>query len=111
MAICDGYVYIPQYGKGTASLNVTVAGSIILHHFCIWANYKETDREGYKYVLGERPQRQMKRGVCLDPEQVKEERLARKAQGSADWLESEGHQDTQGEGPNEGVIASMFTTE
>ena len=31
--ICDFFVYIPQYGGGTASLNVTVAASIILHHF------------------------------------------------------------------------------
>ena len=57
MAICDGFVYIPQHGKGTASLNVTVAGSIILHHFALWAKYAETEREGYKYVLGERPRR------------------------------------------------------
>ncbi|RVW55690.1 tRNA (guanosine(18)-2'-O)-methyltransferase [Vitis vinifera] len=31
--ICDFFVYIPQYGGGTASLNVTVAASIVLHHF------------------------------------------------------------------------------
>lgn len=31
--ICDFFVYIPQYGAGTASLNVTVAASIVLHHF------------------------------------------------------------------------------
>uniref|UniRef100_A0A2P2JTM0 Uncharacterized protein MANES_03G188400 n=1 Tax=Rhizophora mucronata TaxID=61149 RepID=A0A2P2JTM0_RHIMU len=31
--ICDFFVYIPQYGSGTASLNVTVAASIVLHHF------------------------------------------------------------------------------
>lgn len=29
-AVCDHYVYIPQYSAGTASLNVTVAGSIIM---------------------------------------------------------------------------------
>lgn len=43
--MCDDFVYIPQYGKGTASLNVTVAGSIIMHHFALWANYKETERQ------------------------------------------------------------------
>lgn len=42
---CDEFVYIPQYGKGTASLNVTVAGSIIMHHFALWANFKETERQ------------------------------------------------------------------
>lgn len=37
VAICDDFVYIPQYGGGTASLNVTVAASIILHTFALWA--------------------------------------------------------------------------
>ena len=37
MAICDDFVYIPQYGGGTASLNVTVAASIILQSFALWA--------------------------------------------------------------------------
>ena len=37
-AICDGFLYIPQYGGGTASLNVTVAASIIMHSFAVWAN-------------------------------------------------------------------------
>jgi tRNA G18 (ribose-2'-O)-methylase SpoU len=36
-AICDDFVYIPQYGGGTASLNVTVAASIILQSFALWA--------------------------------------------------------------------------
>ncbi|KAL5720151.1 hypothetical protein ACHQM5_012845 [Ranunculus cassubicifolius] len=31
--ICDFFVYIPQYGGGIASLNVTVSASIVLHHF------------------------------------------------------------------------------
>jgi tRNA C32,U32 (ribose-2'-O)-methylase TrmJ len=33
MEICDSFVYIPQNGPGTASLNVTVAASIVLHQF------------------------------------------------------------------------------
>ncbi|KDO26455.1 hypothetical protein SPRG_08258 [Saprolegnia parasitica CBS 223.65] len=37
VAICDGFVYIPQYGGGTASLNVTVAASIIMHKYAVWA--------------------------------------------------------------------------
>jgi len=32
-------------GNGTASLNVTVAGSIILHHFGVWAGYTERPRD------------------------------------------------------------------
>mmetsp|Transcript_2533 Transcript_2533/g.8632 ORF Transcript_2533/g.8632 Transcript_2533/m.8632 type:complete len:106 (-) Transcript_2533:1153-1470(-) len=79
MDICDGFVYIPQHGCGTASLNVTVAGSIVLHHFALWAKYAETEREGYKYVLGERPRRQGKRGVCEAPEEVRRRREEKRA--------------------------------
>ena len=43
MAICDDFVYIPQYGGGTASLNVTVAASIVLQRFALWAK-RLTDR-------------------------------------------------------------------
>ncbi|EWM30614.1 obp33pep like protein [Nannochloropsis gaditana] len=35
--VCDGFVYISQYGQGTASLNVAVAGSIVMHRFSEWA--------------------------------------------------------------------------
>lgn len=35
-AVCDSFVYISQYGGGTASLNVTVATSIILHRYSAW---------------------------------------------------------------------------
>lgn len=44
-ALCDYFVYIPQYGRGTASLNVTIAGSIVFHQFGLWAAYKEAGRE------------------------------------------------------------------
>lgn len=33
MASCQAFVKIPQYGSGTASLNVNVAASIVLHSF------------------------------------------------------------------------------
>ncbi|KAH0478025.1 MAG: uncharacterized protein KVP18_003448 [Porospora cf. gigantea A] len=52
-SVCDKFVFIPQYGRGTASLNVAVAGSICLHHFGLWAGYSETAREGEKYVVEE----------------------------------------------------------
>ena len=35
-SVCDYFIFIPQYGNGTASLNVNVATSIILHHYHIW---------------------------------------------------------------------------
>lgn len=40
-SICDHFVYIKHFGTGTASLNVTVAGSIVLHHFATWAGYDQ----------------------------------------------------------------------
>ena len=49
--ICDHFVYIPQYTDKTASLNVAIAGSIIFHHFALWAGYTEHGREGYKYEV------------------------------------------------------------
>lgn len=45
LALCDSFVYIPQYGPGTASLNVAVAASIVLHHFALFAGYPERQRE------------------------------------------------------------------
>ena len=36
-SICDGFIYIPQYGTGTASLNVNVATGIVLHQFTLWS--------------------------------------------------------------------------
>ena len=47
--ICDQFVYIAQYTDKTASLNVAIAGSIIFHHFGLWAGYKEHGRDGFKY--------------------------------------------------------------
>jgi len=49
MAVCDSFVYIPQYTEKTASLNVAIAGSIIFHHFALWAGYKEQKRVGFKF--------------------------------------------------------------
>ena len=64
--LCDSFVYIEQYGAGTASLNVSVAASIVLHHFALWAGYQERSRHGEKYDVGERPVRRASRGLsCL----------------------------------------------
>lgn len=41
--------FAPQYGVGTASLNVAVAASIVLHHFALWAGYPERAREVRRY--------------------------------------------------------------
>ncbi|KNC75495.1 hypothetical protein SARC_11984 [Sphaeroforma arctica JP610] len=55
MDICDHFVYIPQYGDGTASLNVYVAGSIVFHHFGMWAKYQETPVTGAKFDVNSEP--------------------------------------------------------
>ena len=45
ISLCDHFVYIPQFSMGTASLNVNVAASIVMHHFSSWAGYEEAPRE------------------------------------------------------------------
>lgn len=64
---CDSFVYISQYGPGTASLNVYVAASIVLHHYALWAGYKERSRTGGKFDLGEKPLRTAPRGGPSTP--------------------------------------------
>lgn len=77
-------MYIRQYGPGTASLNVTVAASIVMHHFALWANYKERERVGEKFVVAERPLRTRKRGeIGEDPEDVRARRAAAKKLANA----------------------------
>ncbi|GAA0164504.1 hypothetical protein Leryth_002661 [Lithospermum erythrorhizon] len=77
--ICDFFVYIPQYGCGTASLNVTVAASIVLHHFGVWAGFSERTREGSKFVVAERPVKQIGRKFCTETEEsITEERKLKK---------------------------------
>jgi hypothetical protein len=35
--ICDGFLYLPQYGiGGTGSLNVSVATTLVLHRYTLW---------------------------------------------------------------------------
>ena len=47
--MCDQLVFIPQYSNKTGSLNVAIAGSIIFHHFGVWANYKEAEFTNEKF--------------------------------------------------------------
>lgn len=44
-ALCDSFVYVPQHGNGTASLNVASCVAICLHHFATWAQFPELPRE------------------------------------------------------------------
>eukprot|EP01024_Parvocaulis_polyphysoides_P020555 TRINITY_DN19625_c0_g2_i1.p1 TRINITY_DN19625_c0_g2~~TRINITY_DN19625_c0_g2_i1.p1 ORF type:complete len:256 (+),score=30.15 TRINITY_DN19625_c0_g2_i1:57-824(+) len=87
ISLCDSFVYIPQFGPGTASLNVTVAASIVLHHFATWAGFQERQRQGQKFIVDERPQRTNPKGVVpLSPEEAKRERMEKQARKTEDWL-------------------------
>lgn len=103
-AICDGFVYVRQYGPGTASLNVAVAASIVMHHFGLWAGYAERAREGEKFVVAERTRRLHARGqIGVDPEEV---RAARVAARDAAAVDDEDDDDWGGDGDgNEGAPA------
>jgi len=48
-ALCDDFVYIPQFGSAQ-SLNVNVATGIVLHQFSAWAGMPETRRKGEKFL-------------------------------------------------------------
>jgi tRNA G18 (ribose-2'-O)-methylase SpoU len=102
-AICDGFVYIRQFGPGTASLNVAVSASIVMHHFAQWAGYQERARVGEKYVVAERPAgfRTNKRGqIGDDPDEVRRRRAARR---EAAAREAEG----EGDGGGDGVTPAL----
>lgn len=87
MEVCDFFVYIPQNGPGTASLNVTVAASIVLHQFAVWADFPERERDGQKFVVAERPVRRGPRNMCPDdPVEVAERRRIKAESATEDWL-------------------------
>ncbi|SOV77291.1 RNA methyltransferase, putative [Plasmodium sp. gorilla clade G3] len=51
LKMCDKIIYIPQYGKGTASLNVSVSCAIILQNFAVWANYEQVEIKNKKFIV------------------------------------------------------------
>ncbi|XP_057957157.1 uncharacterized protein LOC131150450 [Malania oleifera] len=93
--ICDFFVYIPQYGCGTASLNVTVAASIVLHHFGVWAGFSERTREGNKFIVAARPAKQLRRNYCTESrESIIEERKVRRENASHGLFDEQGNDDS-----------------
>ncbi|KAK6913843.1 tRNA/rRNA methyltransferase, SpoU type [Dillenia turbinata] len=93
--ICDFFVYIPQYGFGTASLNVTVAAFIVLHHFGVWAGFSERIREGNKFIVAERPAKQGKRNYCTETEEcIAGERKSRRENASNGFFDGSGNEDS-----------------
>lgn len=89
--ICDFFIYIPQYGCGTASLNVTVAASIVLHHFGVWAGFPERSRDGSKFIVAERPVKQVRRNFCSETaDAIIEERKCRRENASNGFFDESG---------------------
>ncbi|GMH35788.1 hypothetical protein BSKO_03656 [Bryopsis sp. KO-2023] len=90
MEFCDKFVYISQYGPGSASLNVVVAASIVLHEFAVWAGYRERAREGAKFDVGDRPPRTTRRGVVpLTEEETRLLKEGRRANRGTDVMMGE----------------------
>ncbi|CAK9180887.1 unnamed protein product [Ilex paraguariensis] len=102
--ICDFFVYIPQYGCGTASLNVTVAASIVLHHFGVWAGFSERTRDGNKFVVAERPVKQVKRNFCTESaDSIAEERKSRRENATNGFFD----ESEEGDSPSN-LLNAMF---
>lgn len=91
IAACDGLVYIPHHGSGTASLNVACAACVVLHRFSEFARYGEAPRTGAKFDVAARPARNAPRGRAnLDAEAIaalKEERAARRKEAGGAEVE------------------------
>ncbi|KAM0948593.1 putative tRNA (guanosine(18)-2'-O)-methyltransferase [Dioscorea sansibarensis] len=105
--ICDFFVYIPQYGGGTASLNVTVAASIVLHHFGVWAGFPETSRDGNKFIVAEKPLKQVSRNYCAESiESVIKERQNRKETSKHGFF---GESQTDGDAQSTNLLDTLFS--
>ncbi|MFS7962597.1 putative tRNA (guanosine(18)-2'-O)-methyltransferase [Helianthus anomalus] len=102
---CDYFVYIPQYGCGTASLNVTVAASIILHHFAVWAGFPERTRDGNKFVVAERPVHKVGRNFCTETaESVTAERYLKRENDAKNGF----FEDTEGSDSSNNLLDAVF---
>ncbi|XP_057805977.1 uncharacterized protein LOC131020945 [Salvia miltiorrhiza] len=88
--MCDFFVYIPQYGGGTASLNVTVAASIVLQHFAVWAGFSERTREGNKFLVADRPASSGRKFCEETAESIAEERKLRKESAANGFFSESG---------------------
>ncbi|CAN6551480.1 unnamed protein product [Malus baccata var. baccata] len=81
-----------EYGGGTASLNVTVAASIVLHQFGVWAGFPERTREGNKFIVAEKPVKQTRQSFCAETaDSVIEERKCRKEFAANGFFDESGN--------------------
>lgn len=101
-AVCDHFVYIPQYGTGTASLNVATATAIVLQHYAVWAGYKEQVREeGRDKFLVEAP-------PPFNPDQLTDLQAAKRAARAAAAAAGGALADVGAEADAEAAVSGFF---
>eukprot|EP00798_Chlamydomonas_sp_ICE-L_P021348 gene21348-28284_t len=115
MDLCDSFVYIPQFGAGTASLNnvqdrkhrnstfnETTITAVVQDAPSMLVGYSERDREGAKFVVADRPQRTRPRGIVApSPDEVRMQRQKKRASsaGSAEGIPGFSHLFAEEAGP------------
>ena len=83
-SVCDHFVYIPQHGNGTASLNVATATAIVLHHFAVWAGMPEQPREAGRDKFVVEPPPKFDGTLTVDQLALRESRKQRKDRAAAE---------------------------
>jgi tRNA G18 (ribose-2'-O)-methylase SpoU len=101
-AACDHFVYIPQHGNGTASLNVATATAIVLHHFAVWAGMPEQPREAGRDKFVVEPPPQFDGTLTVDQLALREMRKRRKDRAAAEAAAAAAAADGEGEEEEEG---------
>lgn len=99
-AICDHFVYIPQYTSKTASLNVASAGAIILHEFAKFAGYREQEVHGEKFRKPEQDELEHEEKIRRQKEHMGK-RPDREQAG--DQASDSQHSDSEGSHPQKAV--------
>lgn len=102
--LCDRLIYIPQYGHGTHSLNVSNAAAIVFFQFATWAKYQETKIEGEKFAIDvtqsiTKVQKDQDGNVILNERQlaIRQMREAKKQRLAVDNADGSGDADGQQE--------------
>lgn len=94
-AICDHFVYIPQYTSKTASLNVASAGAIILHEFAKFAGYREQEVHGEKFRKPEQDELEREEKIRRQKELIGKRQPREGADGGASPSENSDSEGSQ----------------
>jgi tRNA(Leu) C34 or U34 (ribose-2'-O)-methylase TrmL len=82
-ALCDGFVYVPQYGNGTASLNVAAATAIALHEAATWRGAPEAPREAGRDKFAVAPPPRRGEVAAEERQALREARARARGEGAA----------------------------